>query len=151
MALPSRPTPSPTEPSPARQGLPCLGVNTLIGLGTFAVLAAVGIGWLGRRGRHDVVTALALVMMLALGAAFLSRTTEYSPEIFALLFGELLGVSSMEILPVAALGIVCLAGVAVLYRPLLLSSIIPESPRRKASGATGWRWPSSSSWRWPRP
>jgi len=95
------------------------------------VLAALGIGWLGRRGRHDVVTALALVMMLALGAAFLSRTTEYSPEIFALLFGELLGVSSMEILPVAALGIVCLAGIAVLYRPLLLSSIIPDVAEAK--------------------
>ena len=32
-------------------------------------------------------------MMLALGAAFLSHTTEYAPEIFALLFGEVLGVS----------------------------------------------------------
>ncbi|MGB7050811.1 MAG: metal ABC transporter permease [Acidimicrobiales bacterium] len=118
-------------------GASLLGINTLIGLGTFAVLAAVGIGWLGRRGRHDVVTALALVMMLALGAAFLSRTTEYSPEIFALLFGELLGVSSMEILPVAALGIVCLAGVAVLYRPLLLSSIIPDVA--EAKGIRGYR------------
>ena len=47
------------------------------------------------------MTALALVMMLALGAAFLSHTTEYAPEIFALLFGEVLGVSVTEILPVA--------------------------------------------------
>ena len=49
-------------------------------------------------------TALALVMMLALGAAFLSRTTEYEPEIYSLLFGEVLGVSTSQILPVAALG-----------------------------------------------
>jgi zinc/manganese transport system permease protein len=112
-------------------GASLLGINALFGLGTFAVLAALGIGWLGRRGRHDVVTALALVMMLALGAAFLSRTTEYSPEIFALLFGEVLGVSTMEIVPVAALGLVCLAGIAVLYRPLLLSSIIPDVAEAK--------------------
>ena len=72
------------------------------------------------------MTALALVMMLALGAAFLSRTTEYEPEIYSLLFGEVLGVSTTEILPVAGLGIACIAAIAVLYRPLMLSSIVPE-------------------------
>jgi zinc/manganese transport system permease protein len=107
-------------------GAALVGANALVGLGTFAVLAALAIGWLGRRGRHDVVTALALVMMLALGAAFLSHTTEYSPEVFALLFGELLGVSTTEILPVAALAVACLVAIAVLYRPLLLSSTVPE-------------------------
>jgi zinc/manganese transport system permease protein len=107
-------------------GATLIGVNTLIGLGSFAVLAALGIGWLSRRGRHDVVTALALVMMLALGAAFLSHTSEYSPEIFSLLFGEVLGVSTTEILPVVALAVLCLIAVAALYRPLLLSSAVPD-------------------------
>ncbi len=107
-------------------GASLIGVNTLVGLGVFSVLAALGIGTLGRRGRHDVATALALVVMLALGALFLSQTTEYEPEIFALLFGEILGVSSNEILPVAALGVVCIVGLLVMYRPLMLSSIVPE-------------------------
>lgn len=107
-------------------GASLLGINTLIGLAVFAVLGALGIGSLGRRGRHDVATALALVMMLALGAAFLSRTTQYEPEIYSLLFGEILGVNTSEILPVAGLGIACIAAVAVLYRPLMLSSIVPE-------------------------
>ncbi len=107
-------------------GASLLGINTLIGLAVFALLGALGIGRLGRRGRQDVATALALVMMLALGAAFLSRTTEYEPEIYSLLFGEVLGVSTTEILPVAALAIVCIAAIAVLYRPLLLSSVVPE-------------------------
>jgi zinc/manganese transport system permease protein len=112
-------------------GASLLGINTLIGLGVFSVLGALGIGSLGRRGRRDVATALTLVMMLALGAAFLSRTTEYEPEIFSLLFGELLGVSSIEILPVAALGGVCIVAIAVLYRPLLLSSVVPEIAEAK--------------------
>ncbi len=99
-------------------GASLLGVNTLVGLAVFSVLGALGIGSLGRRGRHDVVTALALVMMLALGAAFLSRTTEYEPEIYSLLFGEILGVSTSQILPVAGLGVACVAAIAVLYRPL---------------------------------
>ncbi len=107
-------------------GASLLGINTLIGLAVFALLGALGIGRLGRRGRQDVATALALVMMLALGAAFLSRTTEYEPEIYSLLFGEVLGVSTTEILPVAVLGATCIAAIALLYRPLMLSTIVPE-------------------------
>src|SRR5215472_9524071 len=74
-------------------GASLLGINALIGLAAFAVLGALGIGSLSRRGRNDVVTALALVMMLALGGAFLSRTTEYEPQVYSLLFGEILGVN----------------------------------------------------------
>jgi zinc/manganese transport system permease protein len=103
-----------------------LGISTLIGLAVFSLLGALGIGALGRRTRHDVATALALVMMLALGAAFLSRTTEYEPEIYSLLFGEILGVSATELLPVAILGAACIAAILLLYRPLTLSSVVPE-------------------------
>jgi zinc/manganese transport system permease protein len=118
-------------------GAALLGISTLIGLAVFSLLGALGIGTLGRRGRNDVATALALVMMLALGAAFLSRTTQYEPEIYSLLFGEVLGVSSSQILPTAALGIVCIAAIAVLYRPLLLTSIVPEIA--EAKGVSGYR------------
>ncbi|MBO0730005.1 MAG: metal ABC transporter permease [Acidimicrobiaceae bacterium] len=107
-------------------GAALLGVNALVGLGVFSVGAALGIGWLGRRGRRDVVTALALVMMLALGAAFLSHTTAYAPELFSLLFGEVLGVSGSQVWPVVGLGAACLGAIAVMYRPLLLSSAVPE-------------------------
>jgi zinc/manganese transport system permease protein len=107
-------------------GAALVGVDELVGLATFAVATALGIGWLGRRGRPDAVTALTLVSMLALGAAFLSRTTEYSPQIFSLLFGEILGVSATQILPVAVIAAVCVAAVLVLFRPLLLASALPE-------------------------
>ena len=107
-------------------GAALLGLSTLLGLAVFSVLGALGIGALGRRGRRDVATALALVMMLALGSAFLSRTTEYEPQIYSLLFGEVLGVSTTELLPVAILGAVCILAVLVLYRPLMLSSVVPE-------------------------
>jgi zinc/manganese transport system permease protein len=112
-------------------GASLLGINTLVGLGVFSLLAALGIGRLGRRGRSDVVTALALVLMLALGAAFLSRSSQYEPEIYSLLFGEILGVSTIEIVPVAVLGLVCIAAVIALYRPLMLSSVVPEVAEAK--------------------
>jgi zinc/manganese transport system permease protein len=107
-------------------GANLIGLSSLVGLGAFAALAALGIGLLGRRRRPDAVTALILVLMLALGAAFLSQSTEYEPEIFSLLFGEILGVASNEIVPVVVLGLVCVLAVALLYRPLLLTSVAPE-------------------------
>jgi zinc/manganese transport system permease protein len=112
-------------------GANLVGLSPLVGLAVFSLVAALGIGSLGRRGRHDVVTALALVMMLALGALFLSRSTEYEPEIYSLLFGEILGVSTAEILPVGLLALACIGTVIVLYRPLMFSSVVPEVAEAK--------------------
>ncbi len=107
-------------------GANLIAVNPLIGLGVFSFAAALGIATLSRRGRPDAVTALALMMMLALGAAFISQSTEYEPAIFSLLFGEILGVSTGQLLPVIGLGVVCIGAVTFFYRPLLMSSIAPE-------------------------
>ncbi|MFZ0216594.1 MAG: metal ABC transporter permease [Candidatus Dormiibacterota bacterium] len=103
-----------------------LGLSTVLGLGVFSVLGALAIGWLGRRGRHDVVTALALVTMLALGALFLSMSVESSAAIYSLLFGEVLGISSDQIPLIAALAALSIAAIVVLYRPLLLASAVPD-------------------------
>ncbi len=114
-----------------------VGVNTLIGLGVFSLAGAFGIGLLGRRGRHDVATALTLVFMLGLGALFLGFSVEYAPEIYSLLFGEVLGVSATQLAPTAALTVVCLGVLVVLYRPLLLSSVLPDSGRARGLNLFG--------------
>ena len=104
-----------------------IGINVLIGLGVFSLGAAFGIALLGRRGRRDVATALTLVFMLGLGALFLSFSAENANEIYSLLFGEVLGVSANQLAPTIGLAIACLAAVALIYRPLLLSSVLPEA------------------------
>lgn len=104
-----------------------VGASTLLGLGVFSLGGALSIGLLGRRGRHDVATALTLVFMLGLGALFLGFSAQYAPEIYSLLFGEVLGVSSTELAPTAGLAAACVAALVLLYRPLLLSSVLPES------------------------
>jgi zinc/manganese transport system permease protein len=107
-------------------GATLVGASTLLGLGVFALAGAMAIGLLGRRGRHDVATALALAAMLGLGALFLSFSDQYSSEVYTLLFGEILGIASNELAPTAILGALCILAIAVLYRPLLLSSVLPE-------------------------
>jgi len=103
-----------------------LGINPFFGLLAFAGLGVFGIGRLRQGTRRDVITALTLVTLLGLGALLLSLTTQYSSEIYALLFGQVLGVSSGDLGLVAALGAVVVALTAWLYRPLLLSSVSPE-------------------------
>ena len=111
-----------------------IGVSTLVGLGAFAVLGALTIAVLGRRGRQDAVTALALVMMLALGSLFLSFSSEYEPAVESLLFGEVLGISPTDLVPTGVLAAVCVAAIAVLYRPLLLSSTLGEVAAARGVG-----------------
>ncbi len=103
-----------------------IGASTLVGLGVFALAGAAMIAALGRRARSDVATALTIVLMLALGDFFLSRTSEYASEIYSLLFGQVLGVSTSELWPTAAIAAACILAVLVLYRPLMLSSVSPD-------------------------
>jgi zinc/manganese transport system permease protein len=117
-------------------GAVLIGANTIVGLGVFSLAGAGMIAGLGRRARSDVATALTIVLMLALGDLFLSRTSEYAPAVFALLFGEVLGVSTNEIWPTVAIAVACIALVLMLYRPLLLSSVAPEVA--EARGINTW-------------
>ena len=107
-------------------GANLLGVDPLFGLISFSLLAAWGIGTVSRRERSDVVTALALVLMLATGAAFLSLTTSYASAINPLLFGEILGVSSAQIAPIGIVAAICVVTLAVGYRPMLYASVAPQ-------------------------
>lgn len=117
-------------------GANLIGWNPLVGLVSFAVLAALGLGATRRRLRNDVATALFLVMMLALGAAFLSLSSLYEGAVNALLFGEILGVSSSEILPVVLLSIACALALAALYRPLMFTSVAPDLAEARGVNST---------------
>ena len=112
-------------------GASLLGINVIWGLLVFAVGGALAIGALGgegrgRKARNDVVTALALVLMLGLGALFVSMGSQYAEETYADLFGEVFGISQGEVLPIAGLGIVAAVAIAVAFRPLMLTSALPE-------------------------
>jgi zinc/manganese transport system permease protein len=117
-------------------GAALIGVNALIGLGVFSFLGALGTGALGRRGRQDVATALTLTLMLGLGALFLSLSNEYAPQVYSLLFGEVLGISSNDVVPTAALASTAIAAVLVLYRPLMLSSVLPDVGEARGISST---------------
>jgi zinc/manganese transport system permease protein len=117
-------------------GASLIGVDAIVGLAVFSVLGALTIAGLGRRARHDVATALVIVVMLGLGSLFLSMTTEYAPEIYSLLFGEVLGVSSSELVPIAVIGVICIVAVFLVYRPLMFSSVMPDVAEARGVGSS---------------
>lgn len=118
-------------------GATLLGLDPILGMGVFAVGGALAVSTLGRRGRNDVVIALALVVMLASGALFLSLGNQYSAEVFSLLFGQILGVSSAELLPILILGVLCIVAIVVAYRPLLLASVLPDQAAARGISTFG--------------
>jgi zinc/manganese transport system permease protein len=107
-------------------GAALLGLNPFAGLAAFSVAGALGIAALSRRARSDVATALTFVMMLGVGALFVSWSTQYAQEAYSLLFGEVFGVSAAEVRPIVVLGAISVAAIVVMFRPLLLSSALPE-------------------------
>ena len=106
-------------------GANLLGIDPIFGLVSLSLLAAFIIGASSQR-RNEIVTALSLVFMLSLGAAFLSQSTSYSSLVGTLLFGQILGVGSSSVFSVSLIGVGSLALLALIYRPLLLSSVSSE-------------------------
>jgi zinc/manganese transport system permease protein len=102
------------------------GVNPFWGLMGFAALGVWLLSRLARRQRNDVATALTLIMMLGLGALFLSLSGQYAPSVFSLLFGEVLGVATDDLMPLAAATAAVIVLTSVFFRPLLLSAVSPD-------------------------
>jgi zinc/manganese transport system permease protein len=107
-------------------GAGLLGLNVFAGLAAFSVGGALGIAGLSRRSRPDVAIALPFVLMLGIGALFVSWSSEYAQEAYSLLFGEVFGVSAGEVAPILGFGAAAVVAIAVMFRRLMLSSALPE-------------------------
>lgn len=100
--------------------------NPIYGLLTFSVLGAILIGYLSKKERNDVITALILVAALGTGALFLGLTDRYANGAYVLLFGQIVGVSFKQAIETVVLGLICILVLGFLYRPLLLTSVSKE-------------------------
>ena len=64
-----------------------------------------------------------LAFMLGLGVLFISLYSGYATEAYSLLFGEILGISSTDVLVTLITGLALLVITILLYRPLLFTSL----------------------------
>lgn len=101
-----------------------LGINPLIGLLSASTLGGLGIAVLGKSAsQRDVEIGTVLAFALGLGLLFISLYTGYATEAYSILFGEILGISSGNVLLTLAVSIVILVAAAFVYRPLLFASL----------------------------
>jgi zinc/manganese transport system permease protein len=101
-----------------------LSLNPILGLLAFTMGAGVAIGALGNRLRsRDVTIGIVLAWMLGLGVLFISLYRGYATEAYALLFGQILGISAADVTVTLVAGIVTLVAIIAIYRPLLFSSV----------------------------
>ena len=105
-------------------GAVVLGISPVFGLLAFTLGSGAAIGALGNRLRgRDVTIGIVLAWTLGLGVLFISLYRGYATEAYALLFGEILGISAQDVAVTAVAGVVTVAGLVAIYRPLLFSSV----------------------------
>jgi zinc/manganese transport system permease protein len=101
-----------------------VNVQPIVGLLAGSILGALGIAALGRRAAsRDTAIGIVLAFSLGLGLLFISLYTGYITEAYSILFGEILGISTVAVYQTLAACILVLGFVAFLYRPLLFSSL----------------------------
>jgi zinc/manganese transport system permease protein len=100
------------------------GFSAVLGLLVMTLVGAATIGLLGKRLRgRDAAIGSVLAFSLGLGSYFLTRYKGNSSGAFGLLFGEILGISVHDIWIIAIAGVVTLALMVAMYRPLLFVSL----------------------------
>jgi len=113
-------------------GAVLFGLSPLWGLIVLTLAAGIGMGLLGERlHQRDVAIGIVLAMALGLGLLFLHFFTAYATQATALLFGNILGVDAATVWTLLLLGILAMAALGAIARPLLFASLQPELAEAK--------------------
>jgi ABC-type Mn2+/Zn2+ transport system permease subunit len=99
-----------------------LDVHLALGAAVAAVVMIGAISLIHRTASltEDTAIGLLFVGMLALGVIVISRSGSFAVDLVAILFGDVLGTTTSDIVVQAAAAVVTMAAVAVFYRPLLV-------------------------------
>ncbi|MCP4036566.1 MAG: metal ABC transporter permease [bacterium] len=108
-----------------------LGVHPLVSGAVFALAVALAIAWLGPRTRlsEDAIIGVFFSASMALGVVLFSMQRGYQQDLFGYLFGNVLAISSSELVALALVGGLVTATVAALFRTLLFISFDDEIAR----------------------
>ncbi len=103
------------------------GANFYIGAAIIAVVTALGIGFVHRRGRISLDTTIGVLFTgaFALGVFLMSQQRNYAIDLQSFLFGDILSVGPNDVWLIGILG--CIVGILtiVLFRGLLYTSFDP--------------------------
>jgi zinc/manganese transport system permease protein len=104
-----------------------VGLDPVIGMIGGSLGVGLVLGLLSLRGRErDSAIGAVLAFGLGIGVLLLSLYHGYATQATNLLFGSIVGVSDRQLLELSVVAFIVITGIAVLYRPLLFSSVDPE-------------------------
>jgi zinc/manganese transport system permease protein len=113
-------------------GAVLIGIAPIWGLLAMTVGAGLAMGFMGSRlAQRDVAIGIVLALSLGFGLLFLHFFTAYATQASALLFGNVLAVDVDTVWMLLGLGLVSIAALAVISRPLLFVSLQPELAEAK--------------------
>jgi manganese/iron transport system permease protein len=103
------------------------GLDYYVGALIVAIVTALGIGFVNRRGRVSLDTAIGVLFTgaFALGVFLMSRVPHYNIDLQSFLFGNILGVSREDLWLILALALVVVVSLTLLYRALLYTTFDP--------------------------
>jgi len=103
------------------------GIDYYVGAAVVAVITALGIGYVNRRGKVSLDTAIGVLFTgaFALGVFLMSRLPSYAVDLQGFLFGNILAISRSDVWLVLALSAIVAIALVMLYRPLLYTSFDP--------------------------
>ncbi|OZD46400.1 ABC transporter permease [Rhodococcus sp. 06-1477-1B] len=102
-----------------------LGLPVLLGAAVSAVVMSLGIGALQRRAKlsYDTSIGLLFVGMLALGVIVISHAGSFATDATAILFGDILAVTSADLVVLAGAVALGITAAALAHRPLVALAI----------------------------
>ena len=113
-------------------GAVLIGIAPLWGMVALTMAAGIGMGAMGERlGGRDVAIGIVLALSLGLGLLFLHFFTAYATQATALLFGNVLAVDAGTVRTLLWLGVISVGVLALISRPLLFASLLPELAEAK--------------------
>lgn len=103
------------------------GLDYYVGALVVAVVTALGIGFVNRRGKVSLDTAIGVLFTgaFALGVFLMSRVPHYNVDLQSFLFGNILGVSRLDLWIILGLSLIVTISLALLYRALLYTTFDP--------------------------
>ncbi len=103
------------------------GLDYYVGAAIVAIVTALGIGFVHRRGRISLDTTIGVLFTgaFALGVFLMSQQKNYAVDLQSFLFGDILSVGPSDLMLILALGILVALATVVLFRPLLYTTFDP--------------------------
>lgn len=112
---------------PGATGAVLLGISPLFGLFAFCIVGAVLIAGFGNRiSNREIATGTILALAMGVGLWFSRASGAAGKTLQSVLFGNILGIKSAELLSFGVVTLVVVVITLIIYRPLLLSSLSPE-------------------------